>query len=66
MLGHPPYLPVRVAHEWTAHLAADGKVFLPGKQNAQLSDLSAGMRLFVALGVDGDKIVVTAIWAPGQ
>ncbi|HLJ97823.1 MAG TPA: RNA polymerase sigma factor [Gemmataceae bacterium] len=52
--------------EWTARLAADATVAVADQQNAQLSDLSAGMTVGLRLGVEADKIVVTSIKASGE
>jgi hypothetical protein len=53
-------------HEWTAVLTADVTVVIQGKQDAQFSDLSAGMAAFLELGVDGDKFVAKSIMARGE
>src|SRR5262249_44798194 len=47
--------------DWTATLAADVKIMGADHQEAQLSDLSTGMRVSVSLGVDKDRIVIQAI-----
>jgi Cu/Ag efflux protein CusF len=52
--------------EWTAPLAAEVKVLVVGTQEAQLSDLKAGMQVNLNLAVDGDRIVVKAIRARAE
>jgi hypothetical protein len=51
--------------EWTAPVAADATVRVADQQ-AELSDLSAGMSVSLTLGVDADRIVVKSILAGSE
>jgi hypothetical protein len=52
--------------DWTAAVAGDATITVPGNEQAQLSDLSPGMRVGVTMGVDGGRIVVKSLLANGE